>query len=90
MSTVTIDLPGEVLRLLGSEEDAQRGAKVAVVLDLVRRGKVSRPKAAELLAISLQDLPALLAQYNIPWFDYSEADLDKDLDALRQAKGIVR
>jgi len=90
MSTVTIDLPGEVLRLLGSEEDAKRDAKVAVVLDLVRRGKVSRAKAAEFLTIPLQDLPALLAQYRIPWFDYSEADLDKDLDALRAAKGIAR
>ena len=65
-----IELPPELLGLLGSEEEAKREAKVALVLDLVRRGKLSRAKAAELLGLSLRDLPGLLAQYRIPWFDF--------------------
>jgi predicted HTH domain antitoxin len=87
MGAVRIDLPAELLELLGSEEEAKRGAKVALILDLVRRGKLSRAKAAELLDIRLWDLPALLAQYRIPWFDYSPEDLRKDLEALRQREG---
>jgi predicted HTH domain antitoxin len=83
MNTLTIELPPELLKLLGSEEEAKREAKVALVLDLVRRGKVSRTKAAELLGLSLAELPALLAQYRIPWFDYSPEDLQKDLNRLR-------
>ena len=83
MKAVTIELPPELLELLGSEEEAKREAKVALVLDLVRRGKVSRAKAAELLGLSLRDLPGLLAQYRIPWFDYSPEDLQQDLDRLR-------
>lgn len=83
MKTLTIELPPELLKLLGSEEEAKREAKVALVLDLVRRGKVSRMKAAELLGLSLADLPALLAQYRIPWFDYSPEDLQRDLNRLR-------
>jgi predicted HTH domain antitoxin len=75
MKPVTIDLPPEFLEVLGSEEEAKREAKVAVILDLVRRGKISRAKAAELLQVSLWDLPALLAQYRIPWFDYSPEDV---------------
>lgn len=86
MKAVTIELPPEVLRFLGSEEEAGREAKVALVLDLVRRGKVSRAKAAELLQMSLWDFPALLAQYRIPWFDYSPEDLQRDLSALRSGK----
>ncbi len=89
MKAVTIELPPEVLRFLGSEEEAGREAKVALVLDLVRRGKVSRAKAAELLQMSLWDLPALLAQYRIPWFDYSPEDLQRDLAALRSGKDIT-
>lgn len=87
MGTVSIDLPAELLELLGSEEEAKRGAKVALVLDLVRRGKLSRAKAAELLQMPLWDLPELLAQYRIPWFDYSQEDLRRDLDTLRQREG---
>src|SRR3990167_5879460 len=86
MKAVTIELPPEVLQFLGSEEEARREAKVALVLDLVRRGRISRAKAAELLQMSLWDLPALLAQYRIPWFDYSPEDLRRDLAALRSGK----
>ena len=87
MKAVTIELPPELLQLLGSEEEAKREAKIALVLDLVRRGKLSRAKAAELLAMSLWDLQALLAQYRIPWFDYSAEDLQRDLQALRSREG---
>ena len=87
MTALTIDLPAELLELLGSEEEAKRGAKVALVLDLVRRGKLSRAKAAELMGMPLSDLPALLAQYRIPWFDCSPEELDRDLDSLRQQEG---
>ena len=86
MKGFTVELPGELLEILGSEEDARRDAKIAVVLDLVRRGRISRAKSAELLGLTLWDLPALLAQYRIPWFDYSPDDLERDLAALRAAE----
>lgn len=83
MKAVTIELPPELLELLGSEEEAKREVKVALVLDLVRRGKISRAKAAELLEMPLWDLPALLSRYRIPWFDYSPEDLQRDRNRLR-------
>ena len=86
MKTVTLDLPPELLELLGSEEEAKREAKLALVFDLVRRGRVSRAKAAELLGMSLAKLPALLAEYDIPWFDYSADDLERDLESLKAAR----
>ena len=89
MKSVAIELPPELLQLLGTEEEAKREAKTALILDLVRRGKVSRAKAAELLNIPLWDLPALLAQYRIPWFDYSPEDLQKDLEALRSKESTA-
>ena len=86
MKGFTIELPGELLAILGSEDEARRDAKVAVVLDLVRRGRISRAKAAELLDLTLWELPALLSQYRIPWFDYTPDDVERDLTALREAE----
>jgi predicted HTH domain antitoxin len=86
MKTVTLELPTELLELLGSEEEAKREAKLALVFDLVRRGRVSRAKAAELLGIPLTQFPALLAEYGIPWFDYSTEDVERDLESLRSAR----
>lgn len=83
MATVTIELPSELLKLLGSEAQAQYKAKLALVLDLVRRRMISRARAAELLGMPLTDLPTLLRQYEIPWFDYSPEDLQHDLQTLR-------
>jgi predicted HTH domain antitoxin len=86
MKDFTVELPGELLELLGSEEEAKRDAKIAVVLDLVRRSRLSRAKAAELLGLTLWDLPPLLAQYRIPWFDYSRDDVERDLEVMRAAE----
>lgn len=86
MKGLTVELPPELIDLLGSEEEAKRDAKAAVVLDLVRRGRLSRARAAEFLGLTLWDLPALLAQYRMPWFDYSPEELERDLEALRAAR----
>ena len=68
---------------MGSEEDARREAKMALVMDLVRRRRMSRAKAAEVLGLPLVDFAKLIAEYDVPWFDYSAEDLESDLQALR-------
>ena len=84
MKIIEIAVPEEIIALLGSEDSARKEAKEAFVLDLVRRGKISKGKAAELLGMSLWDLPELVAQYQIPWFSYHPEELEKDLDTLRK------
>lgn len=72
MKVIEIIVPEEIIDLLGSEEEAKKEAKEPFALDLVRRGKMSKGKAAELIGINLWDLPEFLSKYQIPWFDYSE------------------
>jgi predicted HTH domain antitoxin len=83
MKTLKLEVPDEVVKIVGSIDDATKEAKEALVLDLVRRGKISRSKAAELLNLNLWDLPGLLAQYGLPWFDYTEPELDADSKKLQ-------
>jgi predicted HTH domain antitoxin len=84
MKIIEIPVPDEIINILGSEDAAEKGAREAFVFDLVRRGKISKGKAAELLGISLWELPELIAQYQIPWFSSSSEDLGKDLETLRK------
>lgn len=82
--TITIEVSDELIELLGSEEEIGKKANQALVMDLIRRGKISKSKAAELLGISLWDLPELLSEYEIPWFTYSKEQMEADMEALRK------
>jgi predicted HTH domain antitoxin len=86
MKVMEIPVPEEIINLLGSEDAARKEAHEAFAFDLVRRGKISKGKAVELLGISLWELPDLIAQYRIPWFNYSPEDQEIDLETLRKFK----
>ena len=84
MKIIEIAVPEEIIELLGSEDAAKQEAHEAFILDLVRRGRISKGKAAELLGISLWDLPAVIAHYQLPWFSYGQKELEKDLEILHK------
>ena len=83
MKVLKLEVPDELVKIVGSVNAATKEAKEALVLDLVRRGKISRSKAAELLKINISDLPGLLSLYGLPWFDYTEQELEADLKKLQ-------
>ena len=83
MKIIEIPVPEEIIELLGSEDAARQGAHEAFIFDLVRRGKISKGKAAELLGISLWELPELITHYQIPWFRYSPEELPKELETIQ-------
>ena len=84
MKIIEIAVPKEIIDLLGSEDAAKKEAQEAFILDLVRRSKISKGKAAELLGINLWNLPDLVAQYQLPWFSYPPEELEKDLETLHK------
>lgn len=85
MKILQIEVPDEIIDLLGSEE-AKSEARVALVLDLVRKGTISKAKAAEILGMNLWELPSLLSKYQIPWFEYDKDELENDLKLLQTLK----
>lgn len=87
MKPVTIELPAQLVELFGSEEGAKQGAREAIVLDLLRQGRLSRGKAAELLGIPMSELPELLGRYRIPWFGSSTDEVQRDVETLRKGEG---
>lgn len=62
-----LDLPPEVLALLGSTpEAAALAARKALVLDLLRQGRISQGRAARVLNLSRHDIIDLMAEHDIP------------------------
>jgi predicted HTH domain antitoxin len=82
--SIYMEIPDELLELLGSEDEAAKEAKQSLVLDLIRRGRISRSKAADLLGIDIWEMPAFLSEYKIPWFDYSKKQMEQDMATLRR------
>ncbi len=61
-----LELPEELITLLGSPEALAAKAKEALVLELLREAQITQGKAAELLGITRWDILDLMAQYQIP------------------------
>ncbi|MGA1875486.1 MAG: UPF0175 family protein [bacterium] len=53
--------------------------KEGVIMALLRKGKISQGKAAELLDISRHELFDLMARYDVPGVEMTDEELTKEL-----------
>ena len=57
MKSLHVEIPPELRACLGSEEEATHEVHQALVMDLLRQGKLSRSKAAEILHVCIRRIP---------------------------------
>ena len=81
MKTISIEFPEEIIELFG-EEELKSSVRKLSVLDLVKKGKLSSGKAAEILGITRWDFMELMSEYDIPIASFPPEELE------RQAKEI--
>jgi predicted HTH domain antitoxin len=82
----TIQIPDELVRLLGPEEHLPRAFTEAVVLELFRERRISAGKAGELLGLSYREFLDLLQTKNIPVVTTPPRDPEELADLLRRAR----
>lgn len=91
---ITVELPDEILLILGSTDAAAELMKEAAVMELLRRAEISQGKAAHLLGISRWDLPALMGRYQVPSGPETPEEVDREIDAaiayLEQTRTLAR
>ena len=86
-TSLTFDVPEELVKLLGSPEHAAARAREALVLDLLRQAEISQGKAAELLGINRYQMLDLMALHKIPSGPRTAEEMDQDIEtALRAAR----
>lgn len=78
-------LENDVADLFGeSPEQIAQTLLEAGVLDLYRRHVISRGRAAEILGLNFEEFLRLSNAAGIPYFDWTEADIEQELRAINR------
>lgn len=64
--TLSVEIPEELVALLGSPEAAAAKAKEAFVMELLRDVRIGQSRAAELLGVTRADVLDLMVRYRVP------------------------
>jgi predicted HTH domain antitoxin len=83
-TTLPLELPDEVIALLGSPQAAADRAREVLVLDLLRQGRISQGRAAALLGLTRHDVLRLMVEHQIPSGPVSIDELRTDLEAAER------
>lgn len=78
VKAISIELPEEIVELF-SEEELEASLIKWAVLELVRIGKLSSGKAAEILGMTRWEFMDLMSDYDIPMADFPEEELERQL-----------
>lgn len=81
--TVNLELPRELLSALDVSESGL-GDRILelVVFELIREGRISQGKGAELLGLSFMEFLPLLNRQDIPYFSISSEELLEEVAAV--------
>ncbi len=82
--TLSLELPDELVALLGSEEAVAAKAKEALVLELLREARISQGKAARLLGLTRWDILDLMIQHHIPSGPETAEDMRREIADARR------
>jgi predicted HTH domain antitoxin len=82
--TLSVEVPDELVALLGTPEAAAVRAREALVLDLLRRAKVSQDKAAELLGVSRWDLLELMVEHRVESGPETGEEMAREIEDMRR------
>jgi len=83
---LVLEFPVEFPEEGALNKKALKKGKEAVVLELLREGKISQGKAAELLEIDRHDLFDLMAKHDIPMADFPPEELKRQLMPKRKER----
>lgn len=85
MQTLTIEVPEELLELLGSPEEASLKARESLVADLLREGRISQGQAAQMLGVTRWDILDMMARLCIPSGPETAEEMRRDIENARRS-----
>ncbi len=83
-TTVTLELPEELVALLGSPEAVAARVRESLVLDLLREARISQGRAASLLGVTRWDILELMARHCIPSGPETAEEMRQEIETARR------
>ena len=82
--TISVELPDELVALLGSPDAAATKAREALILELLREAQISQGLAARLLGITRWDMLDLMTEREIPSGPATAEEMRREIEDLQQ------
>ena len=82
--TLTVELPEELVDLLGTPEAAAAKAREALVIELLRDATISQGQAAHLLGVTRWDLLDLMSRYGVPSGPETAEEMRREIEDARR------
>ena len=86
-TSITIELPEQLVELVGSPERTADLARRALIFLLLREGRLSHGQAAEMLGLSMWDLLPLAAEAGVPMGPQTAEELREEVETIRRLTG---
>ena len=86
---LTLDLPEDVVALLGAPDEAAAEAKQLLVVELLRRGQIGQSRAAEVLGTTRWGILELMGRYDVLQGPETAEELERELEQVHQLKQAV-
>jgi predicted HTH domain antitoxin len=84
MLSMNLELPEELVALLGSPEIAAARARESLILELLRESVIGQGKAAQLLGIGRSEILALMAHHRIPSGPETAEEMRQEVEDLHR------
>ncbi|MFQ6093712.1 MAG: UPF0175 family protein [bacterium] len=89
--SLQVDFPEDVFfTLRKSKRGLEQEVKKIVALELFRQRRLSSGKAAQLAGMCLSDFMDLTREHKIPWVEYTEEELKKEVEEAREIVSHLR
>src|SRR5687767_10218998 len=82
--TITLELPEELVGLLGPPDAIAGRVRESLVLDLLRDAQITQGEAALLLGVTRYDILDLMARYAIPSGPETAEEMRQDIENARR------
>jgi predicted HTH domain antitoxin len=84
MKLLQVPMPDHLVERYGGEAKAAARIFRAAVIELLREGEMTSGEAAEALSLARREILEIMAAHNIPIANYDPAELQDELQALRE------
>lgn len=85
-ATLTIQVPVPFLEFGLDQDDLTDSVSEMLAVKMYERGRITTAAAASLLGIGRRDFLSLLRQHNVPYYDITREELERELQSLAEMR----